>query len=100
MILSDVSIYIHNVTNKQPTYGYDWYKLCFVDTTELDGAEAINAKRVYRSMYQNALLRKRTTLCNVIEMDVYRQGNNLPIHNQQADKFCVLLYFRIIHGYF
>ncbi|MFS9881144.1 DDE-type integrase/transposase/recombinase [Salmonella enterica] len=50
---------IHHVTGELPTYGYRrvWARLR--RQAELDGMPAINAKRVYRIMRQNALLPER-----------------------------------------
>ncbi|WP_205287920.1 IS3 family transposase [Escherichia coli] len=58
---TDVLLRIHHVIGELPTYGYRrvWALLRRLD--ELDGMPAINAKRVYRIMRQNALLLERKT---------------------------------------
>ncbi|STU47486.1 IS2 transposase [Klebsiella pneumoniae] len=43
-------------------------------TTEPDGMPAINAKRVYRIMRQNALLLEAKTRCTAIETGTYWQS--------------------------
>ena len=54
----DVLRRIHHVIGELPTYGYRRYGR-FRRQTEPDGMPAINAKRVYRIMRQNALLLER-----------------------------------------
>ncbi|HDK9769209.1 IS3 family transposase [Escherichia coli] len=58
---TDVLLRIHHVIGELPTYGYRrvWARLR--RQAELDGMPAINAKRVYRIMRQNALLLERKT---------------------------------------
>ncbi|WP_201356793.1 IS3 family transposase [Escherichia coli] len=56
---TDVLLRIHHVIGELPTYGYRRYGRC--RQAELDGMPAINAKRVYRIMRQNALLLERKT---------------------------------------
>ena len=53
---------IHHVIGEPPTYGYRRYGRCFAEQAELDGMPAINTKRVYRIMRQNALLLERKPL--------------------------------------
>ena len=55
---TDVLLRIHHVIGELPTYGYRRYGRCFADRQN-DGMPAINAKRVYRIMRQNALLLER-----------------------------------------
>ncbi|WP_407233385.1 IS3 family transposase [Escherichia coli] len=57
---TDVLLRIHHVIGELPTYGYRrvW---ALLRQAELDGMPAINAKRVYRIMRQNALLLERKT---------------------------------------
>lgn len=50
---------IHHVIGELPTYGYRRVWALLRRQTELDGMPAINAKRVYRIMRQNALLLER-----------------------------------------
>ncbi len=47
---------IHHVIGELPTYGYRRVWVLLRRQVELDGMPAINAKRVYRIMRQNALL--------------------------------------------
>ncbi|WP_218072959.1 IS3 family transposase [Escherichia coli] len=58
---TDVLLRIHHVIGELPTYGYRrvWARLR--RQAELDGMPAINAKRIYRIMRQNALLLERKT---------------------------------------
>lgn len=56
---TDALARIHHVIGKLPTYGYRRVWALLRRQTELDGAAAINAKRVYRIMRQNALLLER-----------------------------------------
>ncbi|MGU4354207.1 IS3 family transposase [Escherichia coli] len=53
---TDVLLRIHHVIGELPTYGYRRVWALLRRQTELDGMPAINAKRVYRIMRQNALL--------------------------------------------
>ncbi|HFD2749766.1 TPA: IS3 family transposase [Klebsiella quasipneumoniae subsp. similipneumoniae] len=53
---TDVLRRIHHVIGELPTYGYRRVWALLRRQTELDGMPAINAKRVYRIMRQNALL--------------------------------------------
>ncbi len=46
------------------------YGRCFAGQAELDGMPAINAKRVYRIMRQNALLLTKNR-CTAIETGTY-----------------------------
>ncbi|MEC9751089.1 IS3 family transposase [Escherichia coli] len=55
----DVLRRIHHVIGELPTYGYRRVWALLRRQTELDGMPAINAKRVYRLMRQNALLPER-----------------------------------------
>ncbi|WP_199903785.1 IS3 family transposase [Escherichia coli] len=57
----DVLLRIHNVIGELPTYGYRRVWALLRRQAELDGMPAINAKRVYRIMCQNALLLERKT---------------------------------------
>ncbi|WP_407198149.1 DDE-type integrase/transposase/recombinase [Citrobacter freundii] len=50
---------MHHVIGELPTYGYRRVWALLREQTELDGMPAINAKRVYRIMRQNALLLER-----------------------------------------
>ena len=50
---------IHHVIGELPTYGYRRVWALLRRQAELDGMPAINAKRVYRIMRQNALLLER-----------------------------------------
>ena len=61
---TDVLLRIHHVIGELPTYGYRRVWALLRRQAELDGMPAINAKRVYRIMRQNALLldRKSTRL--------------------------------------
>ncbi|UUK67632.1 IS3 family transposase [Escherichia albertii] len=52
---------IHHVIGELPTYGYRRVWALLRRQAELDGMPAINAKRVYRIMRQNALLLERKT---------------------------------------
>ncbi|MCS2126429.1 IS3 family transposase [Escherichia coli] len=52
---------IHHVIGELPTYGYRRVWALLRRQTELDGMPAINAKRIYRIMRQNALLLERKT---------------------------------------
>ncbi len=52
----DVLLRIHHVIGELPTYGYRWVRALLRRQAELYGMPAINAKRVYRIMRQNALL--------------------------------------------
>ncbi len=56
---TDVLRHIHHVIGELPTYGYRRVWALLRRQTELDGMPAINAKRVYRIMCQNALLLER-----------------------------------------
>ncbi|WP_305773682.1 IS3-like element IS2 family transposase [Escherichia coli] len=57
---TDVLLRIHHVIGELPTYGYRRvWALLLRRQAELDGMPAINAKRVYRIMRQNALLLER-----------------------------------------
>ncbi|EFB2190370.1 TPA: IS3-like element IS2 family transposase [Escherichia coli] len=56
---TDVLLRIHHVIGELPTYGYRWVWALLRRQAELDGMPAINAKRVYRIMRQNALLLER-----------------------------------------
>ncbi|HBA7723774.1 TPA: IS3 family transposase [Escherichia coli] len=56
---TDVLLHIHHVIGEQPTYGYRRVWALLRRQAELDGMPAINAKRVYRIMRQNALLLER-----------------------------------------
>ncbi|EJW6133917.1 IS3 family transposase [Escherichia coli] len=56
---TDVLRRIHHVIGELPTYGYRRVWALLRRQTELDGMPAINAKRVYRIMCQNALLLER-----------------------------------------
>ncbi|MGS8469962.1 IS3 family transposase [Escherichia coli] len=56
---TDVLLRIHHVIGELPTYGYRRVWALLRRQTELDGMPAINAKRVYRIMRQNALLLER-----------------------------------------
>ncbi|EMY0579622.1 IS3 family transposase [Escherichia coli] len=56
---TDVLRRIHHVIGELPTYGYRRVWALLRRQTELDGMLAINAKRVYRIMRQNALLLER-----------------------------------------
>ncbi|MGK3522864.1 IS3 family transposase [Escherichia coli] len=58
---TDVLRRIHHVIGELPTYGYRRVWALLRRQTELDGMPAINAKRVYRIMRQNALLLERKT---------------------------------------
>ncbi|HFV3940911.1 TPA: IS3 family transposase [Escherichia coli] len=58
---TDVLRRIHHVIGELPTYGYRRIWALLRRQTELDGMPAINAKRVYRIMRQNALLLERKT---------------------------------------
>ncbi|MEF3955477.1 IS3 family transposase [Escherichia coli] len=57
----DVLLRIHHVIGELPTYGYRRVWALLRRQVELDGMPAINAKRVYRIMRQNALLLERKT---------------------------------------
>ncbi|WP_219005744.1 IS3 family transposase [Escherichia coli] len=57
----DVLLRIHHVIGELPTYGYRRVWALLRRQAELDGMPAINAKRVYRIMCQNALLLERKT---------------------------------------
>ncbi|MBJ6690296.1 IS3 family transposase [Escherichia coli] len=61
---TDVLLRIHHVIGELPTYGYRRVWALLRRQAELDGMPAINAKRVYRIMRQNALLleRKKTAV--------------------------------------
>ncbi|WP_407241872.1 IS3 family transposase [Escherichia coli] len=54
-----VLLRIHHVIGELPTYGYRRVWALLRRQAELDGMPAINAKRVYRIMRQNALLLER-----------------------------------------
>ncbi|MCV5661705.1 IS3-like element IS2 family transposase [Escherichia coli] len=56
---TDVLLRIHHVIGELPTYGYRRIWALLRRQAELDGMPAINAKRVYRIMRQNALLLER-----------------------------------------
>ncbi|WP_171764175.1 IS3-like element IS2 family transposase [Shigella dysenteriae] len=56
---TDVLLRIHYVIGELPTYGYRRVWALLRRQAELDGMPAINAKRVYRIMRQNALLLER-----------------------------------------
>ncbi|MBW8440262.1 IS3 family transposase [Escherichia coli] len=56
---TDVLLRIHHVVGELPTYGYRRVWALLRRQAELDGMPAINAKRVYRIMRQNALLLER-----------------------------------------
>ncbi|CCI78768.1 unnamed protein product [Klebsiella pneumoniae subsp. rhinoscleromatis SB3432] len=56
---TDVLLRIHHVIGELPTYGYRRVWALLRRQTEPDGMPAINAKRVYRIMRQNALLLER-----------------------------------------
>ncbi|MBG0893646.1 IS3-like element IS2 family transposase [Escherichia coli] len=56
---TDVLLRIHHVIGELPTYGYRRVWAQLRRQAELDGMPAINAKRVYRIMRQNALLLER-----------------------------------------
>ncbi|EGI91516.1 hypothetical protein SB521682_3720 [Shigella boydii 5216-82] len=56
---TDVLLRIHHVIGELPTYGYCRVWALLRRQAELDGMPAINAKRVYRIMRQNALLLER-----------------------------------------
>ena len=58
---TDVLLRIYHVIGELPTYGYRRVWALLRRQTELDGMPAINAKRVYRIMRQNALLLERKT---------------------------------------
>lgn len=58
---TDVLLRIHHVIGELPTYGYRRVWALLRRQAELDGMPAINAKRVYRIMRQNALLFERKT---------------------------------------
>ncbi|MGT5122654.1 IS3 family transposase [Escherichia coli] len=58
---TDVLRRIHHVIGELPTYGYRRIWALLRRQTELDGMPAINAKRIYRIMRQNALLLERKT---------------------------------------
>ncbi|EGO4340346.1 IS3 family transposase [Escherichia coli] len=58
---TDVLLRIHHVIGELPTYGYRRVWALLRRQAELDGIPAINAKRVYRIMRQNALLLERKT---------------------------------------
>ncbi|ENI5921815.1 IS3 family transposase [Escherichia coli] len=57
----NVLLRIHHVIGELPTYGYRRVWALLRRQAELDGMPAINAKRVYRIMRQNALLLERKT---------------------------------------
>lgn len=59
---TDVLRRIHHVIGELPTYGYRRVWALLRRQTEPDGMPAINAKRVYRIMRQNALLLERKPL--------------------------------------
>lgn len=71
---TDVLLRIHHVIGELPTYGYRRVWALLRRQAELDGMPAINAKRVYRIMRQNALLLERKTCCTAIETGTYRQS--------------------------
>ncbi|WP_224168900.1 IS3 family transposase [Escherichia coli] len=56
---TDVLLRIHHVIGELTTYGYRLVWALLRRQAELDGMPAINAKRVYRIMRQNALLLER-----------------------------------------
>ncbi|WP_281985863.1 IS3 family transposase [Escherichia coli] len=56
---TDVLLRMHHVIGELPTYGYRRVWALLRRQAELDGMPAINAKRVYRIMRQNALLLER-----------------------------------------
>ncbi|EKS3170768.1 IS3 family transposase [Shigella flexneri] len=56
---TDVLLRIHHVIGELPTYGYRRVWALLRRQAELDGMPAINAKRIYRIMRQNALLLER-----------------------------------------
>ncbi|MUZ37361.1 IS3 family transposase [Shigella flexneri] len=56
---TDVLLRIHHVIGELPTYGYRRVWALLRRQAELDGMPAINAKRIYRLMRQNALLLER-----------------------------------------
>ncbi|KEJ21120.1 integrase core domain protein [Escherichia coli 8-415-05_S4_C3] len=56
---TDVLLRIRHVIGELPTYGYRRVWALLRRQAELDGMPAINAKRVYRIMRQNALLLER-----------------------------------------
>ncbi|EFA7717774.1 IS3 family transposase [Escherichia coli] len=58
---TDVLLRIHHVIGELPTYSYRRVWALLRRQAELDGMPAINAKRVYRIMRQNALLLERKT---------------------------------------
>ncbi|WP_410402825.1 IS3 family transposase [Escherichia coli] len=58
---TDVLRRIHHVIGELPTYGYRRIWALLRRQAELDGMPAINAKRIYRIMRQNALLLERKT---------------------------------------
>ncbi|ECG1875306.1 IS3 family transposase [Salmonella enterica subsp. enterica] len=58
---TDVLLRIHHVIGELPTYGYRRVWALLRRQAELYGMPAINAKRVYRIMRQNALLLERKT---------------------------------------
>ncbi|MEF4140629.1 IS3 family transposase [Escherichia coli] len=58
---TDMLLRIHHVIGELPTYGYRRVWALLRRQAELDGMPAINAKRVYRIMRQNALLLERKT---------------------------------------
>ncbi|EGM0637067.1 IS3 family transposase [Escherichia coli] len=58
---TDVLLRIHHVIGELPTYGYRRVWALLRRQAELDGMPAINTKRVYRIMRQNALLLERKT---------------------------------------
>ncbi|WP_194155088.1 IS3 family transposase, partial [Escherichia coli] len=58
---TDVLLRIHHVIGELPTYGYRRVWALLRRQAELEGMPAINAKRVYRIMRQNALLLERKT---------------------------------------
>ncbi|HBM9794659.1 IS3 family transposase [Escherichia albertii] len=58
---TNVLLRIHHVIGELPTYGYRRVWALLRRQDELDGMPAINAKRVYRIMRQNALLLERKT---------------------------------------
>ncbi|EPD8164709.1 IS3 family transposase [Escherichia coli] len=58
---TDVLRRIHHVIGELPTYGYRRVWALLRRQTEFDGMPAINAKRIYRIMRQNALLLERKT---------------------------------------
>ncbi|EFK2595061.1 TPA: IS3 family transposase [Escherichia coli] len=58
---TDVLLRIYHVIGELPTYGYRRVWALLRRQAELDGMPAINAKRIYRIMRQNALLLERKT---------------------------------------